>query len=92
MKPFLALSYCISQPANKFYFANNFIMKVNRERNPYLKRIFSEQPHKYSYSIAHSAMIFKAANTRSSTNKARPWILTRTELSDQSLDQIIAGL
>lgn len=32
----------------QYYFDNNF-MKVTKERNPYLRRISSDAPHKYSY-------------------------------------------
>lgn len=37
-------SYAFYIPSN----ANNF-MKVVEERNPYLKKAFSETPHKYGY-------------------------------------------
>lgn len=30
------------------YIVNNNFMKVTKERNPYLKRISSDAPHKYS--------------------------------------------
>jgi hypothetical protein len=51
-------------------------MKVNRERNPYLKRIFSEQPHKYSYTHTHIVTISILANT---------FLLVKTELIYKSI-------
>lgn len=38
----------ISVVVCEFVLVNKFIMKVTKERNPYLKRIFSQTPHKYS--------------------------------------------
>lgn len=44
-------------------FVNKIIMKVERERNPYLKRILSQQPHKYSYMQTYPAMTYNPENT-----------------------------
>ena len=40
---------------------NNF-MKVVKERNPYLRRVSSDNPHKYSYTMHYTAMISIQAN------------------------------
>jgi hypothetical protein len=50
---------------------NKFIMKVNRERNPYLKRILSQQPHKYSYPFTYPATTSNKENTTCLMNRAK---------------------
>ena len=46
-------------------------MKVERERNPYLKRILSQQPHKYSYVQTYPATIYNPENIFSWTIRAK---------------------
>ena len=54
-------------------------MKVERERNPYLKRILSQQPHKYSYTTSYSAITWNPASTTSWTPRANILQSTWTE-------------
>ena len=65
---------------------NKIIMKVSQERNPYLKRIYSQTPHKYSYHIINTALILIVANISYSIKMAKQPISIPTALLDPNSD------
>ena len=65
---------------------NKIIMKVSQERNPYLKRIYSQTPHKYSYHIIHTALILIVANIFYQIKMAKQPISIPTALLDPNSD------
>ena len=54
-------------------------MKVVKERNPYLKRTSSEQPHKYSYAFFHLVTISTLGSIFSSMKMGPKYLLIRMD-------------